>query len=303
MHTTPDLIYDSAMAIDLGRRERQEDALASDFPSGQPFGFVVLADGMGGHEAGDIASKIVVTEVFSALKLQSGDPELLEPRLCEALQGAAFNANECIALYAREHPEAYGMGATLLATVLVEDRLYWVSVGDSPLYLFRDGTLTRLNENHALASQIEFLVSSGLMSRADAMEHPDQNCLTSVLIGRDIVQIDCPTTPFKMMEGDILIAASDGLQFISEERIESLLRFQHKNSAEDISATLAQEIKNLDDPCQDNLSLCVVKVTREGAVAKPQDKSETVSRLKDGNYETVTILTRFKRSRSAAGNG
>ncbi len=315
MQPAADFVYDSAMALDLGRRDRQEDALASDFPSGQPFGFVVLADGMGGHEAGDVASKIVVTEVFSALKLQSGDADQLEPQLAEVLEGAAFNANDCIGHYARENPDSYGMGATLLASVLVENRLYWVSVGDSPLYLFRDGALTRLNENHALASQIEFLVASGLMSREDAMQHPDQSCLTSVLIGGDIVQIDCPRQPFTLNENDILIAASDGLQFISEEQIESLLRFQCRNSAEDISATLAQEIKALDDPCQDNLSLCVVKVQRRSTAARtcaqmaaamnraaPQDHCETVTRLRDGKSETVTILTRVQRSRTAAGN-
>lgn len=303
MQTKAELVYDSAMIIDRGRRERQEDALASDFPSGQPFGFVVLADGMGGHEAGDVASKIVVTEVFSALKLQSGDPKRFEAHLCEVLESAAFNANDCIGLYASEHPDAHGMGATLLASVLVEDRLYWVSVGDSPLYLFRNGTLMRLNEEHALASQIEYLVSSGLMSRADALQHPDQTCLTSVLIGGKIAQIDCPTTPFSLIEGDIVLAASDGLQFISEDQIQSLLRFQQKKSAEEISAKLAQEIKNLDDPCQDNLSLCVIKVQSEGAARDAGDKNETVTRLSDGRHETVTILTRFKRSRNAVGHG
>ncbi|QFT92143.1 Serine/threonine phosphatase stp [Roseovarius sp. THAF9] len=301
MQTEADFTYDSAMVTELGRRERQEDALASDFPSGESFGFVVLADGMGGHQAGDIASKIVVTEVFSGLKMQSGDPELLEARVCDALKGAASNANDCVGLYARSHPEARGMGATLLATIFIEDRLYWLSVGDSPLYLFRNGTLTRLNDNHALSSQVDFLVESGLMSRADAMQHPDQSCLTSVLIGKDINQIDCPEVPFTLLEDDILMSASDGLQFISEEQIEGLLRFQHKNSAEKISAVLADEIKNLDDPDQDNLAICVVKVLKKGAMAEPADVHETVERLKNGKTETLTILARVRRSKTASG--
>jgi len=301
MQSRADLVFDSAMVTDPGRRERQEDTVASDFPSGQPFGFVVLADGMGGHAAGDVASKIVVTEVFSELKLQSGDPALLEARMGEVLSGAALNANTCITLYAREHPNAQGMGATLLASVLVEDRLYWISVGDSPLYLFRNGKLTRLNENHALSSQIEFLVSSGVMSRADAIQYPDQCCLTSVLIGGEIAQIDCPATPFAIIEDDILIAASDGLQFISEEQIERLLRFQRNKSSEEICATLAQEIKNLDDPCQDNLSLCVIKAMRKGSMANQRDRNEAFPRLRKGKTEAVTILTRIRRSKNAVG--
>ena len=303
MQPATDLVYDTSMAIDLGRRERQEDAVASDFSSGQAFGFVVLADGMGGHAAGDVASKIVVTEVFSELKLQSGDPHLLEPRIGEVLRGAASNANKCVGLYAREHPSAGGMGATLLAPVLVEDRLYWVSVGDSPLYLFRNGELIRLNENHALSSQIEYLVSAGIMSREEALSYPDQSCLTSVLIGGDIAQLDCRSNPVTIMEGDILIAASDGLQFMSEDQIEGILRFKQKASAEEISAALLKEIQKLDDPAQDNLSLCVIKALRQGAAIVPDSNDQTFAHTQDGKSETITILARVRRSRKAAGQG
>ena len=301
MQPATNLIYDSAMAIDLGRRERQEDAVVSDFPSGQAFGFVVLADGMGGHAAGDIASKIVVTEVFSELKLQSGDPHLLEPNIATILKDAAIHANACVRLYAQENPNANGMGATLLAPVLVEDRLYWVSVGDSPLYLFRNGTLRRLNENHTLGSQIEYLVSNGLMTREEAMAYPDQTCLTSVLIGDEISQLDCSAEPMTVMEGDILIAASDGLQFISEDQIEGVLRFKQRCTAEEISTALKKEIQKLDDPCQDNLSLCVIKAMREGATPAVPENDQTITRTLNGTTETVTIMARVTRARKAAG--
>lgn len=295
-----ELTYDTAMSIDIGRRERQEDALASDFSNGQAFGFVVLADGMGGHAAGDMASKIVVTEMFSELKLRSGEPDQLEPCISEVLRGAAGHANTCLGHYAREHSGTDGMGSTLLAPVLFEDRLYWVSVGDSPLYLFRDGALTRLNENHALSSQIDYLVSSGIMEREEAQSYPDQSCLTSVLIGREIAQLDCPLTPLTLREGDILIAASDGLQFISEDQIEGVLRFQQKSSAEQISTALTREIQNLDDPDQDNLSLCVIKIMREGGAVIPTSDTETVTRAADGKTQSITILARVTRSKKKA---
>ncbi len=303
MQPTTDLVYDTSTAIELGRRERQEDAVASDFSSGQAFGFAVLADGMGGHAAGEVASKIIVTEVFSELKLLSGDPQNLEPRIEEVLRGAANNANECVGLYARQHPTADGMGATLLAPVLVENRLYWISVGDSPLYLFRNGHLLRLNENHALCSQIEYLVSSGIMKREEALSYPDQGCLTSVLIGGDIAQIDCRTTPVTIMEGDILIAASDGLQFLTEKQIEGVLRFKQKAAAEAICAALTKEIRKLDDPCQDNLSLCVIKAMRRNAAAAFEDDNNAVSSTQTGKTKTLTIFARVKRHRRAAGLG
>lgn len=293
------LVYDASMALDMGQRERQEDAIVSDFTAGQNFGFVVLADGMGGHAAGDVASKIVVTEVFSELKLQSGDPDLLEPRIGQVLRRAAISANKCLQVYASQCPDASGMGATLVAPVLIEDRLYWISVGDSPLYLFRDDALIRLNENHALSSQIDYLVSSGLMAREEALCYPDPSCLTSVLIGAEIAQIDCRATPFRIRQGDILLVASDGVQFLSEERIEAILRFARKRSAEGIGAALLAAIQDLKDPAQDNIALCVIKAqARQASGAVPELEPETIRR---GRVDagSITILARITRGKRA----
>ena len=301
MLPTAELVYDTSMAMVLGRRERQEDAVVSDFSSGEAFGFVVLADGMGGHAAGDVASKIVVTEVFSKLKLQSGDPEILEPQIGEVLEKAAVSANKRVGMYARERPEAHGMGATLLAPVFIHDRLYWISVGDSPLYLFRNGVLERLNENHALMSQIDYLVANGIMGREEALNYPDQTCLTSVLIGREFAQLDCRTVPVQIQEGDILIVASDGLQFLCEDQIEGVLRFTQKRSAEDIGAALMKEVQKLDDPCQDNVSLCVVKVLGQGAGAVVTDQDQIVSRTQNYNNASITIMAKVTRKKKATG--
>ena len=91
-----DIGFDAASAISLGRRDHQEDAVAVDFPTGAGLGFAVISDGMGGHAAGDIASKIVVTEVFSELKLQSGNVSAMEHDLGQILHNAAQSANDCV---------------------------------------------------------------------------------------------------------------------------------------------------------------------------------------------------------------
>ena len=117
-----DLVFDTATALSQGRRDRQEDAVVSDFQTGCEHGFAVLADGMGGHAGGDIASKIVVTEVFSELKLRSGDVTAMEQDLEQILRGAAHSANECIRHHAETYPGTEGMGATLLAPVFFGDR-------------------------------------------------------------------------------------------------------------------------------------------------------------------------------------
>ena len=156
---------------------------------------------MGGHAAGDIASKIVVTEVFSELKLQTGDPQALESRIGDVLRDAAIAANACLSEYASCKPASRGMGATLLAPILFHDRLYWISVGDSPLYLFRNGDLIRLNDDHSMAAEFDSLVAHGKMAAEEAADHPDRHCVTSVLTGAGIPRIDCRGVPLRLLEG------------------------------------------------------------------------------------------------------
>jgi len=256
--------YDAAPAISVGQREQQEDAVAIDFADGADIGFIVLADGMGGHLAGDIASKIVVTEIFSELKMLADDPQDMENNIGGILKRAVVGANKCVGDVAEEQPQMHGMGSTLVAPVIFGNRLYWISVGDSPLYLFRGSRLFRLNEEHSLASRMDKLVARGEMAREDAEQHPDRSCLTSVLIGRSIPEIDCRDTPIELRDNDILIAASDGLQFIGEQEIARVVFKARNQPSADIGSKLLQSIIELDDPEQDNVSLCVLKVADRG---------------------------------------
>ena len=281
MHRTADFRYDVASAISQGRREYQEDAVVSDFAAGAGIGFAVVADGMGGHAAGDVASKIVATEVFTELKLHTGNPGAMENSIQDILCAAMYSANECVRYHSEQCPGTEGMGATLIAPVLVQDRLYWGSVGDSPLYLFRRGTLVRLNADHSLVPQIDYLVSKGLMKPEEALAHPDRHCLTSVLAGKAIPQVDCPDEAVKLFDGDIVVAASDGLQFLDDIEITNLLSSMGDLPADQISDRLMAEIDKLDDPDQDNVSVCVMRVHREAVAAHPQaDRPRVRARTK-----------------------
>ena len=252
--------YDVASGISQGARDYQEDAITSDFPVGSEAGFVVLADGMGGHAAGDVASKIVLTEVYSELKFHFADVEAFEAKAPEILRNIAELANDTLRQHTRTHPETEGMGATLVVPALVENRLWWISVGDSPLYLYRAGKLSQLNEDHSMAPQIDFMVSSGLMDAATAANHPDRNCLISVLMGTRIPKIDCPTKPAELQAGDIVVCASDGLQFLTNTQIERVLARYRKSRSTEIAERLLEEIGKLADPDQDNISFCIIKL-------------------------------------------
>ncbi len=251
--------YDAASAISIGGRSCQEDAIITDFPKGAGVGLAVLSDGMGGHAAGDVASKIVVTEVFSELKLRTGNRDGFERDMRRILCDAAQIANECVLSHAMTHPATCGMGATLLAVVLIGDRLHWISIGDSPLLLFRDGQLSRLNEDHSLAPQIDHLVRVGRISPERGRNHPDRNCLTSVLIGLEIPRIDCPGRPLQLGPGDVVLAATDGLECLDRHAMSSLLRDLSGASSAQIAAAFMERIESVADPDQDNVALAVIR--------------------------------------------
>ncbi|MEO0990367.1 MAG: protein phosphatase 2C domain-containing protein [Pseudomonadota bacterium] len=276
MSESRELRFDVATALSVGQRDHQEDAVVTDFAYGTDSGFAVLADGMGGHAAGDVASKLVVTEVFSALKFGTEDPDTFSEQAAEILLDAARIANESVRMHMEGNPDTEGMGSTLLAPVIVNSQLYWISVGDSPLYLFREGRLYQLNDDHSLAPQIDLMAAQGLIEPEVARNHPDRNALTSVLFGEAIPQVDCPEEPFELEPGDILVMASDGLQFLSNSEISALLRARGRRSSADIVQTLLTALEKLEDPEQDNVSICIVKVGLKGEIMERRPPSRPI---------------------------
>lgn len=254
------LNFDAASAISQGARSNQEDALIADFSNGSDLCFVVLADGMGGHAAGDVASKIVVTEMFSELTYMRAEMTKSNTCICPALNKAALEANQTLKDHVVANPETKGMGATLVSTVIVDGNLYWISIGDSPLFLFRDNVLIQLNEDHSMSKTIDMMVLSGVLSEQDGENHPDRNVLTSALFGEPIPEIDCPSKPTPLRPGDTLIVASDGLQFLTNAEIEKLLRDRPFGRSSDIADALMSSLKSLNDPDLDNVSMSIIQV-------------------------------------------
>ncbi|WP_374435473.1 PP2C family serine/threonine-protein phosphatase [Tabrizicola sp.] len=277
--------YDVASGINQGARDYQEDAITADFPVGAEAGFVVLADGMGGHAAGDVASKIVLTEVYSELKFHFANVANFEARAPEILRSVAELANETLRNHTRTHPETDGMGATLVVPALVENRLWWISIGDSPLFLFRNGKLTQLNEDHSMAPQLDLMVQAGLLDAESAANHPDRNCLVSVLMGSKVARIDCPSKPQELKAGDIVVCSSDGLQYLSNAQIEKVLSRYRKARSTEIAERLLDELVRLNDPDQDNISFTVIKVN-DATVRPQQHRAER---------EALAVTTRPRR--------
>lgn len=262
------LAYSAASFTTQGRRERQEDCMLASFPAGQGHGFAIVADGLGGAAAGEVASALAVAEVFAHLKVNETHLVAAGASLPHVLRAAADAANTRIGRQVGIDPQYRGMGTTLLVTVLNGDRLFWLSVGDSPLLLMRDCTLTRLNKDHSMAGQIDLLARSGQMDEAVAATHPDRSVLTSALTGGPIPRIDCPESPVTVLPGDILIAATDGLLAVPRTTLARRLADAAGETADAIAEVLGDAIQGAADPYQDNATLAVIRVERREAPAK-----------------------------------
>jgi len=191
---------------DTGRQRREnEDSAYARAP------LFVVADGMGGAQAGEVASRIAV-EAFQA-ELPPGDSP--EARLA----GCAQAANRQIYEISRSEHERAGMGTTLTAVYVGDGDLAVAHVGDSRAYRFRDGELHRLTQDHSL---VEELVRRGKLTEEQAAEHPQRSIITRALGIDPEVEVDTWTYPARA--GDVVLLCSDGLtSMISEELIASVL--------------------------------------------------------------------------------
>jgi PPM family protein phosphatase len=171
----------------------------------------VVADGMGGAQAGEVASQIAVTAFEQGLP-EAGSPE-------ERLVARVREANAEIYGRSQAEQERAGMGTTLTAAYLDEAHLVIAHVGDSRAYLFRDGKLTQLTQDHSLVGE---LVRKGKLTEEQAAEHPQRSIITRALGPEPSVEVDTWTYPARA--GDVLLLCSDGLtSMISEERIGQIL--------------------------------------------------------------------------------
>ena len=161
-----------------------------------------VADGMGGHEGGQIASRIAVEAV---IEIYSGAGESNpQQRLLEAFR----EAHRRIQQQAREHPDLHGMGTTCTAFALVGEYLYFAHVGDSHLYLLRAGNLRLLTRDHSLVAR---LVETGMIRTEEAENHPQKHVLTAALGVADEIEPDFPAEPLLLEKSDILLVCTDGL--------------------------------------------------------------------------------------------
>ena len=203
--TKPNMPRSFAARSDVGSvREHNEDSYLVKTP------LFVVADGMGGHEAGEVASRIAVTT------MEAHAPKSTSP---EALANAVLKANEAVLRGAKDGTGKPGMGTTLTAAFVFEGEATIAQVGDSRAYLLHDGKLQRITRDHSLVAD---LIEQGRLTEAEARFHPQRSVITRALGSDPNMQPDLYT--LHVEEGDRLVLCSDGLcSMIADDEIEAIL--------------------------------------------------------------------------------
>lgn len=205
-------------STDQGKvREQNEDYLDFDAASG----IAILADGMGGLNAGEIASKQAVSKIMSGLKARlAAEISAREINASEViLEQVVQQVNEAVFELSNSHYDYYGMGTTLVVAVQVAEGWLLAHVGDSRIYHFiKPGTLAKVTRDHSLVQQ---LIDEGVLSEAEARCSPKRNIITrAVGIGTEIV---CEIHRFEFSAGEFLLMCSDGLSdLVDDSGIEKL---------------------------------------------------------------------------------
>lgn len=187
-----------------GARPYQEDSWAIR-TLGDGSTLAIVADGMGGHAGGAVASKVAVDTFVHALEQGGG--------LADGLQ----EANAAVGKAAAGKLELSGMGATLVAATVRGDEVRWISVGDSPFYMVSAGVLERLNADHSMAPQIDALVKRGMLTAEEAEHHPGRHTLREAVMGQPLTLIDKGS---RRLGPDVkLLLCSDGVQSLTDAQI------------------------------------------------------------------------------------
>jgi protein phosphatase len=213
----------------------------------------VLADGMGGHAGGALASRMACENFIKAYASQDGSNR---ERLVEGLTAA----NQAIADTVDANPMLAGMGSTLVGVTFGTDGIEWVSVGDSPLMLYRRGEIALLNEDHSLAPELDRLAAAGAISEEDAKRDPRRHMLRSAVTGDDIDLVDLSRRPLRIEPGDYIILASDGLQTLEAVEIERIVAAYAEDGATAVANALIRAVEGLKDPHQDNATVIAVRL-------------------------------------------
>ncbi|MCC8045635.1 MAG: Stp1/IreP family PP2C-type Ser/Thr phosphatase [Clostridiales bacterium] len=231
--------------VGMRRSSNQDFIYASEHPVGNLPNLMIVADGMGGHNAGDLASRYTVESIIEYLEKAE------EKRPIALLSEAIHYANDRVIEKAATDKSLEGMGTTVVAAVVRDGCLYIANVGDSRLYLI-DQQISQITRDHSL---VEEMIRMGEIQRKDARTHPDKNVITRAIGVKAPVRIDF--FDVKLEEGDRILLCSDGLtNMVEDSEILQIVRKYH--SPKEAACHLVNEANK--NGGKDNISVVLAEV-------------------------------------------
>jgi serine/threonine protein phosphatase PrpC len=267
--------FTAGNAQHIGARPQQQDAFGFSDPSEHEFavhgGFLgVVADGVGGLTHGSEASQSAVRAFLQAYHLKSPAESIPD-----ALVRSLHEANAAVLRVASE-PSAEGAGTTLVAAVLRDQSLYWISAGDSRIYLLHAGRLTRVTSDHTYARELDEQAAQGKISRAEAQNDSERGALTSYLGQPEPKKVDKSARPLALQPDDSVILCSDGF-YRALDDTEMVTAFHH--DLQKACDMLVRRVVAKQRKGQDNLTVIALKQSGGSRRLWPQEKEGRRTRL------------------------
>ncbi len=232
---------------DIGERRKinQDYVFCSETAVGKLPNLFIVADGMGGHNAGDYASRFCVEFFTQRIR----DSELTSP--VSMIEAALKDTNEALRSKAEEQIDFEGMGTTFVAAAIFENEMYVANVGDSRLYVIGN-EMRQITEDHSL---VEAMVKTGELDRSEARSHPNKNIITRAIGGNETLEPDF--FEVSLHDGDIVLMCSDGLtNMLEDETIEQIIR---ENDNLETAALALVRYANQNGG-KDNIAIIIIKV-------------------------------------------
>ena len=249
---------------------------------------LVVADGMGGMNAGEVASKIAIETVRSAFCTKNLTVEVMKNRFSieKFMNSVIVEADKQIKAEAKSHPESRGMGTTIVIGWLLDGKLYLSWCGDSRAYIYNPQVgLHQISKDH---SYVQSLVDKGVISKEDAFDYPESNIITRCLS-------DSPTKakpesllqPYGICNNDIIMLCTDGLSsMIRDSEIESIIR-KNEHDMDTCSDLLIRAA--CDAEGADNITICMCQILQGAGVCNPQVLEAFDKRLEGPDYKSGKI--------------
>jgi len=227
------------------RSMNQDFFYCSEIAVGSFHNLFIVADGMGGHKAGDHASKLCVESMVESIGKSSHKTPVT------IFEEAVNIANEKIYSEANEHLEFDGMGTTMVACTILNQTMYIANIGDSRLYLLRE-SLSQITNDHSL---VEELVKQGNLTESEARVHPQKNIITRAL-GTDI-QVNADYFEITVEKGDIILLCSDGLSnMLDDEDMAYIIK--HSDTLEEAGTALVEQANR--NGGDDNITVVLAQI-------------------------------------------